>query len=67
MQRHRDSRWTAARKLYLSMYFYIKGVTLVGKRLLMYYNTVVDAPSFAVIHTCAQNNKTAMFARGCSL
>ena len=67
MQRHRAICWTAACKLYLSLYFYIQEVTFVGKRLLLYCNTVIGAPSFVAIHTCAQNNKIAMFAWGCTV
>ena len=49
MRRHRDA--IGAGRQLVSL---LKDATLVGKRLLPYYNTVVDALSFVVIRTCAQ-------------
>ena len=47
---------------------FLKDATFVEKQLLLYYDdTVLDALSFVVICTCAQNKKTAMFVWGCCL
>ena len=48
-------------------FVFLNDATLVGKLLLLYYNTVVGTLSFVTTCTCAQNNKTATFVWGHSL